>query len=120
MVVLCDNGDSMAKKILVIDEEPKIVEICQDYLIKAGFEVVHAYDGPTGLAVAQHSQPDLVVLDLMLPGMDGLDVFRELRRESNVPIIMLTARVEESDKLVGLGIGADDYITKPFSPREVG
>ena len=109
----------MAKKILVIDDEPKIVEICQDYLIKAGFEVVHAYDGPTGLAVAQHSQPDLVVLDLMLPGMDGLDVCRELRRESNVPIIMLTARVEESDKLVGLELGADDYITKPFSPREL-
>ena len=109
----------MAKKILVIDDEPKIVEICQDYLVKAGFEVTHAYDGLTGLALAQHFQPDLVVLDLMLPGMDGLDVCRELRFESNVPIIMLTARVEESDKLVGLVLGADDYITKPFSPREL-
>ena len=109
----------MAKKVLVIDDEPKIVEICQDYLIKAGFEVLHAYDGLTGLAVAQRNQPDLVVLDLMLPGMDGLDVCRELRRESNVPIIMLTARVEETDKLIGLELGADDYITKPFSPREV-
>jgi two-component system alkaline phosphatase synthesis response regulator PhoP len=109
----------MAKKILVIDDEPKIVEICQDYLVKAGFEVVHAYDGPTGLAMARHSQPDLVVLDLMLPGMDGLDVCREVRRESNVPIIMLTARVEEADKLIGLELGADDYMTKPFSPREL-
>jgi DNA-binding response OmpR family regulator len=109
----------MAKKILVIDDEPKIVEICQDYLVKAGYEVSHAYDGLTGLALAQRFQPDLVVLDLMLPGMDGFDVCRELRIENNVPIIMLTARVEESDKLVGLELGADDYITKPFSPREL-
>ena len=109
----------MPKKILVIDDEPKIVEICQDYLLKAGFDVVHAYDGPSGLAVAQRSHPDLVVLDLMLPAMDGLDVCRELRRESNVPIIMLTARVEEADKLIGLELGADDYITKPFSLREL-
>src|SRR4030065_527012 len=119
MVVLCDNGDSMAKKILVIDDEPKIVEICQDYLIKAGFEVSHAYDGRTGLSLAQRNKPDLIVLDLMLPEMDGLDVCRELRHESNVPIIMLTARVEETDKLLGLELGADDYITKPFSPREL-
>jgi two-component system, OmpR family, alkaline phosphatase synthesis response regulator PhoP len=109
----------MAKKILVIDDEPKIVEICQDYLVKAGFEVSHAYDGLTGLVIAQRSQPDLIVLDLMLPEMDGLDVCRELRRDSNVPIIMLTARVEESDKLIGLELGADDYMTKPFSPREL-
>jgi DNA-binding response OmpR family regulator len=109
----------MVKKILVIDDEPKIVEICQDYLVKAGFDVTHAYDGLTGLAIAHRSQPDLVVLDLMLPEMDGLDVCRELRRESNVPIIMLTARVEESDKLIGLELGADDYMTKPFSPREL-
>lgn len=109
----------MAKKVLVIDDEPKIVEICQDYLLKAGFEVAHAYDGPTGLALARRSAPDLVVLDLMMPEMDGLDVCRELRRESNVPIIMLTARVEETDKIIGLEIGADDYMTKPFSPREL-
>jgi len=109
----------MAKKVLVIDDEPKIVEICQDYLVKAGFEVSHAYDGPTGIAIARRSQPDLVVLDLMMPEMDGLDVCRELRRESNVPIIMLTARVEETDKLIGLELGADDYMTKPFSPREL-
>src|SRR5512137_990070 len=117
--ILCDNGDTMAKKILVIDDEPKIVEICQDYLVKAGFEVSHAYDGPTGIATARRSQPDLVVLDLMMPEMDGLDVCRELRRDSNVPIIMLTARVEETDKLIGLEMGADDYMTKPFSPREL-
>ncbi len=109
----------MSKKILVIDDEPKIVEICQDYLIKAGFNVVHAYDGSTGLALARKSQPDLVVLDLMMPEMDGLDVCRELRRDGNVPIIMLTARVEETDKLIGLELGADDYMTKPFSPREL-
>jgi two-component system alkaline phosphatase synthesis response regulator PhoP len=109
----------MAKKILVIDDEPKIVEICQDYLVKAGFEVIHAYDGPTGLTLAHRTQPDLVVLDLMMPEMDGLDVCRELRREGNVPIIMLTARVEETDKLIGLELGADDYMTKPFSPREL-
>jgi DNA-binding response OmpR family regulator len=109
----------MAKKILVIDDEPKIVEICRDYLVKGGFEVTHAYDGRSGIALAHRYQPDLVVLDLMMPEMDGLDVCRELRRDSNVPIIMLTARVEETDKLVGLELGADDYITKPFSPREL-
>ncbi|MCX6066953.1 MAG: response regulator transcription factor [Chloroflexi bacterium] len=109
----------MPKKILVIDDEPKIVEICQDYLKAAGFDVVSAGDGLKGLSAARREKPDLVVLDLMMPGMDGLDVCRSLRRESNTPIIMLTARVEESDKLVGLELGADDYITKPFSPREL-
>ena len=109
----------MPKKILVIDDEPKIVEICQDYLKAAGYEVVSAGNGLQGLMIARREKPDLVVLDLMMPGMDGLDVCRNLRRESNIPIIMLTARVEESDKLVGLELGADDYITKPFSPREL-
>lgn len=109
----------MAKKILVVDDEPKIVEICRDYLEAAGFEVIQANDGRVGLASARREQPDLIVLDLMLPGMDGLDVCRQLRRESSVPIIMLTARVEEVDKLVGLELGADDYLTKPFSPREL-
>ena len=109
----------MPKKILVVDDEPKIAEICQDYLKAAGYEVVTAMTGPDGLSAARREKPDLVVLDLMLPEMDGLDVCRELRRESDVPIIMLTARVEETDKLIGLGIGADDYITKPFSPREL-
>jgi two-component system alkaline phosphatase synthesis response regulator PhoP len=109
----------MSKTILVIDDEPKIVEICRDYLVAAGFDVITASDGPQGLAAARRERPDLIVLDLMLPGMDGLDVCRELRREGSTPVIMLTARVEESDKLVGLELGADDYLTKPFSPREL-
>jgi two-component system, OmpR family, alkaline phosphatase synthesis response regulator PhoP len=109
----------MPKKILIVDDEPKIVEICQDYLRASGFEVVSAGDGLKGLAAARREKPDLMVLDLMLPGMDGLDVCRTLRRESDIPIIMLTARVEETDKLIGLELGADDYITKPFSPREL-
>jgi two-component system alkaline phosphatase synthesis response regulator PhoP len=109
----------MPKKILVVDDEPKIAEICQDYLKASGYEVVTARTGPDGLSAARRERPDLVVLDLMLPEMDGLDVCRTLRRESDVPIIMLTARVEETDKLIGLEIGADDYITKPFSPREL-
>jgi len=109
----------MPKTILVIDDEPKIAELCRDYLAAAGFAVQTAGDGPQGLALARRERPDLVVLDLMLPGMDGLDVCRELRRDGNVPIIMLTARVEETDKLIGLELGADDYLTKPFSPREL-
>ena len=109
----------MPKKILVVDDDPKIAEICQDYLKASGYEVVTARTGPDGLSAARRERPDLVVLDLMLPEMDGLDVCRTLRRESDVPIIMLTARVEETDKLIGLEIGADDYITKPFSPREL-
>jgi DNA-binding response OmpR family regulator len=109
----------MSKKILVVDDEPKIAEICQDYLKAAGYQVVIAMTGPDGLSMARRERPDLIVLDLMLPEMDGLDVCRTLRRESDVPIIMLTARVEETDKLIGLEIGADDYITKPFSPREL-
>jgi two-component system, OmpR family, alkaline phosphatase synthesis response regulator PhoP len=109
----------MAPKILVIDDEVKIVEICSDYLHAANFDVITAGDGLKGLALARSQKPDLIVLDLMLPGMDGLEVCRTLRREGNVPIIMLTARVEEPDKLVGLELGADDYITKPFSAREL-
>ncbi len=109
----------MPKTILVIDDEPKIAELCRDYLAAAGYAVLTAGDGPQGLALARRERPDLVVLDLMLPGMDGLDVCRELRRDGNVPVIMLTARVEETDKLIGLELGADDYLTKPFSPREL-
>jgi len=109
----------MTKKILIIDDEAKIVEICQDYLKAAGFSVVTSLDGEGGLEKARKEKPDLILLDLMLPGIDGLDICRELRKESNTPIIMLTARVEETDKLIGLEIGADDYITKPFSPREM-
>ena len=107
----------MSKTVLVVDDEPKIADLCRDYLPAAGFTVLTAGEGPQGLALARRERPDLIVLDLMLPGMDGLDLCRELRRESNVPIIMLTARVEESDRLVGLELGADDYLTKPFSPR---
>jgi two-component system alkaline phosphatase synthesis response regulator PhoP len=109
----------MPKTVLVIDDEPKIAELCRDYLVAAGYAVLTAGDGAQGLALARRERPDLVVLDLMLPGMDGLDVCRELRHDGNVPIIMLTARVEETDKLIGLELGADDYLTKPFSPREL-
>jgi two-component system alkaline phosphatase synthesis response regulator PhoP len=105
--------------ILVVDDEPKIVKQARDYLENSGFRVLSAGDGQTALAVARHDRPDLIVLDLNLPEMDGLDVCRALRRESDVPIIMLTARVAEADRLVGLELGADDYITKPFSPREL-
>jgi len=107
------------KHILVVDDEPRIAEICRDYLERAGFAVAVAGNGADALAIARTKQPDLVVLDLGLPKMDGLDVTRALRKHSNVPIIMLTARVDESDKLVGLELGADDYVTKPFSPREL-
>ena len=106
-------------KILIIDDEVRLVDGIRKYFEQAGFQVLAAYDGPTGLNKALGEAPNLVVLDLMLPGMDGLDVCREIRRRSNVPIIMLTARVEETDKLIGLELGADDYITKPFSPREL-
>lgn len=107
------------KKILVVDDEPKIIQLTQDYLENAGFSVISAGDGERALAVIQVEKPDLVVLDLGLPGMDGLDVCRSIRKTSNLPIIMLTARDEETDKLVGLELGADDYITKPFSPKEL-
>ena len=109
----------MSEVILVVDDEPKIVRQARDYLEKGGFRVVTAGDGKEALAVARSERPDLVVLDLNLPGMDGLDVCRALRRDSDVPIIMLTARVEEVDRLIGLELGADDYVTKPFSPREL-
>lgn len=106
-------------RVVIVDDEPRIVSGVKKYFEQAGFEVLAAYDGPSGLALALDARPDLVVLDLMLPGMDGIDVCRAIRRASNVPIIMLTARVGEADKLVGLELGADDYVTKPFSPREL-
>src|SRR5512142_503002 len=109
----------MNELILVVDDEPRIVKLARDYLEAAGFRVISATDGPAALAIARRERPDLIVLDLLLPGMDGLDVCRALRRESDVPIIMLTARAEEADRLIGLELGADDYITKPFSPREL-
>jgi len=107
------------KTILVVDDEPKIVKLVRDYLERAGFAVQAATDGKSALSLARTGKPDLVILDLGLPQLDGLDVTRELRKVSNVPIIMLTARSEESDKLIGLELGADDYITKPFSPKEL-
>ena len=107
------------KTVLVVEDERQIAQIASDYLQHAGFGVITAGDGLRALAVIRERRPDLVVLDLGLPHLDGLDVARTLRRESTIPIIMLTARVEESDRLVGLDVGADDYITKPFSPREL-
>jgi DNA-binding response OmpR family regulator len=107
------------KQILVVDDEARIAEICRDYLERAGFKVMIAANGADALTLARTKPPDLVVLDLGLPKMDGLDVTRALRKRSNVPIIMLTARVDESDKLIGLELGADDYLTKPFSPKEL-
>ncbi len=105
--------------ILIVDDEPKIVKTVRAYLESAGFCVVVAEDGQMALTVFRHEKPALVILDLGLPGMDGLDVARTMRRDSNVPMIMLTARVDEADKLIGLELGADDYVTKPFSPREL-
>ena len=107
----------MNETILVVDDEPKILQLAKDYLVDNGFKVLTSGDGVQALAIARQEKPDLIVLDLMLPGLDGLDVCRSIRRESDVPIIMLTARVEEADQLIGLELGADDYITKPFSPR---
>ncbi len=107
------------KTILLVDDEPKILQLARDYLTRANFSVLTAHDGKTALATARVAKPDLIVLDLGLPDGDGLDVTRALRKESDVPIIMLTARGEEADKLIGLEIGADDYITKPFSPKEL-
>lgn len=109
----------MAQKILVVDDEQKMVKLVRTYLEGAGFRVVTAFDGQEALTLFRHEQPDLIVLDLMLPGIDGLDVARAVRRTSEVPIIMLTARAEEIDRLIGLELGADDYVIKPFSPREL-
>jgi DNA-binding response OmpR family regulator len=107
------------KTILIVDDEPQIAEIAGDYLRAGGFDVITAEDGVRALELVRGRRPDLVVLDLGLPGMDGTDVARAIRRDSDLPIIMLTARVQEDDRLRGLEIGADDYITKPFSPREL-
>ena len=107
------------KSILVVDDERKIADLARDYLEHAGFAVRIAADGETALAAVRRDRPDLVVLDLGLPGLDGLDVTRAIRRDSNLPVIMLTARSDELDKLLGLELGADDYLTKPFSPREL-
>lgn len=107
------------RKILVVDDEPQIVKVLKAYLEKAGYQVLTALDGREALAVFSRETPDFMILDLNLPGMDGLEVCKVVRRESNIPILMLTARVEEADRLIGLELGADDYVIKPFSPREV-
>ena len=107
------------KTILVVDDEVKIVQIVRDYLERAGFGVVSAADGRTALERLRSTRPDMLILDLGLPDIDGLDITREVRRISSAPILMLTARSDETDKIVGLELGADDYITKPFSPKEL-
>jgi DNA-binding response OmpR family regulator len=107
------------KRVLVVDDEPKITQLVRDYLERGGFAVTTASDGTSALALARSERPDLVILDLGLPDKDGLDVTRALRRDSTIPLIVLTARAEESDRLVGLELGADDYVTKPFSPKEL-
>ena len=106
-------------KILVVDDEPSVTNLVSAYLRAEGYEVFAAADGNAGLKAARTFKPDLIILDLMLPGIDGLELLSRLRRETEVYVIMLTARTEETDKIVGLSVGADDYVTKPFSPREL-
>ena len=107
------------RRVLVVDDDENIVQLVRMYLERDGYQVWCTYDGSSGLAEFRRTRPDVIVLDLMLPGMSGLDVCREVRREAGTPIIMLTARTTEADKLTGLDLGADDYVTKPFSPREL-
>jgi len=107
------------KRVLVVDDDARTVELVKLYLSRDGYRVITASDGLDALRLVKETHPDLIVLDLMLPGMDGLEVCRNIRRDSDVPVIMLTARTGDEDKLAGLGIGADDYVTKPFSPREL-
>ncbi len=114
-----EGGANPVPKVLVVDDEQKLVELVQNYLVAEGFEVLVAYDGPSALEIARTRQPDLVVLDVMLPGLDGIEVCRQLRHFSDAYVLMLTARAEEIDKIIGLSVGADDYLTKPFSPREL-
>jgi two-component system alkaline phosphatase synthesis response regulator PhoP len=107
------------KRVLVVDDDAKTVELVKLYLKRDGYRVLTAYDGIEALRLAREGHPDLIVLDLMLPGIDGLEICRTLRTESDVPVIMLTAKTTDQDKLIGLDLGADDYVTKPFSPREL-
>jgi len=107
------------KRVLVVDDDTKTVELVKLYLNRDGYRVLTAYDSAEALRLARENRPDLIVLDLMLPGIDGLEVCRTLRDESDIPIVMLTARSTDDDKLIGLGLGADDYVSKPFSPREL-
>jgi len=118
--VLKNDETGVSKpKVLVIDDEENVCELITLYFEKAGYDVVCSGDGNEGIDMVRSQKPDIVILDLMLPGMDGLDVCKEIRKFSNVPLIMLTARVDEVDRVLGLEIGADDYVTKPFSPREL-
>ena len=112
------HGD-LASTVLIVEDDPHTVELVSLYLTRDGHKVLSASDGLDGLRMARESEPDLVALDLMLPGLDGMEVCRALRAESDVPIVMLTARVDEEDRLAGLDLGADDYVTKPFSSREL-
>jgi len=116
-----DYGDSdvSGKKVMVVDDDVKTVELVKLYLNRDGYKVITAYDGNEALQLARENHPDLIVLDLMLPGINGLEICRTLRAESDVPIIMLTALTTDDDRLTGLDLGADDYVTKPFSPREL-
>ncbi len=109
----------MSKKILIVDDEPQIVKVLKAYLEKAGYQAAAVSDGKEVLSAFRRERPDFMILDLNLPGMDGLDICKAVRKESNIPILMLTARVEEADRLIGLELGADDYVLKPFSPREI-
>jgi two-component system, OmpR family, alkaline phosphatase synthesis response regulator PhoP len=119
LLIQYSRQESIMPKILVVDDEPSILNLVTSYLNAEGFEVYTASDGPSALKSARAFNPDIIVLDLMLPGLDGLEVLSRLRRESSVYVILLTARTEETDKIVGLSVGADDYVTKPFSPREL-
>ncbi|GDY75367.1 hypothetical protein SAV31267_048520 [Streptomyces avermitilis] len=114
-----ERGAGAGARVLVVDDDPTVAEVVSGYLDRAGYVVDRAEDGPTALARAAAHWPDLVVLDLMLPGMDGLEVCRRMRGRGPVPVIMLTARGDEDDRILGLEVGADDYVTKPFSPREL-
>ena len=116
---MATEHDKAQQTVLVVDDDSNVLELARLYLERDGHRVVSAGDGSAGLALARVEQPDLIVLDVMLPRVNGLDVCRTLRQESSVPIILLTARVEEEDRLTGLDLGADDYVTKPFSPREL-
>jgi two-component system, OmpR family, alkaline phosphatase synthesis response regulator PhoP len=107
------------KKVLIVDDDAKIVELVKLYLNRDGYGVITAYDGTTALKLAREAHPDLIVLDIMLPGIDGLEICRILRQESTVPIVLLTARTTEQDRVIGLDLGADDYVIKPFSPKEL-
>jgi two-component system response regulator ResD len=120
-VLLATNQDDVfeSKRILIVDDEPKIIEVLEKYLADEGFVVSQALDGASAVESFQTNRPALVILDLKLPGMSGLEAFRQMRAEADVPMIMLTSRTDEVDRVLGLELGADDYITKPFSPREV-